>query len=358
MTRIVVTVEDPEGALASGYTDVQLERASSPSGSFSVVGTEPLASGQYQYAFEDPNGTASTWYRHCLSGPPPVGTGPRSVPYRSGLTSRRLVRRRALSDFRAGLVLRVDSATATSFTTADPRVASAVVPGGFYRTSFLLFASGEVRYAEGSTGGTFTFSPALAAPPALGSEVELHLLASPEEWNAAIARGLGRYWVVEAVPLPAGRTSYDLSGFPWLDGPQHVHGLFTLEADGRQRPWFGGGKWYAVQEDTSGLVLAVQPAPESPLVLECTRRLGELPTDDDEARCDEELAAALSYDELLKMLLSPWRASAQEQEFFQAERVRLLPHLRRLLQRHRPRPRSVPRVFLEPPVVPKPFMAR
>lgn len=367
MPKVHVTVENPSAAMAAGYTVVQIHRGSSPTGTFTLVSSLTLTAAKYHYTLDDTGGSLTSWYKWRLSNGVSQH-GPFSNPFRPVGTNRRLIRQRALSDYRAGLKAAATGGSSTTINTSDPRVASELFPDRYHRGSWVHMVNGtaanlgQTRLVANSTpAGVITISPALPSAVASGDEFELHWMASPEDWNLAIDRAMLRYWYVDAVPFPGGQEEYDLSVLPWLESVDHVHGLFYLAGD-IQRPWFGDGRWYGIQEDKVGLKLVVRPVPHSSitLYLECTRRMPPLPTDDSTPpdQLSEELAAALAYDELLKMLALPGRGSTQDHSRYHSERLAFHHTLRRLLRQHTPRPRKVPRVFAEPPVVPMPFRAR
>jgi len=371
--NIYITIEDITIQLAT-YTQLRLYRSGTLGGTYSEVTTETLVAGQYHYPIVDPTGSANVWYKYTLYNP----TGPVESDYsnvfRPRGTTRLRIRQRALGEYRAGIpILAVAGSTTELWKTSDYRVASELFRSGKHVGSWIMPTAAAVSAIEGATryvlanstpaSGELSVEPWSDAPQA-GDEAELHWLVSPDEWNDAIIRGLGRYWYLDRIPLVgvSNQNEYDLSTFPWLH-KYNLHGVWYFPTGSSiEQPWTGDGKWYGVRDDRGTLTLSIYPPIDASttLYLECSRPTAPLYTDDAQPPplCDEALASALAYDEVLALLTRPSSGSSQDRRGWITERRIHAIRLNRLLVENRPRPRFTPPQFSTPPVVPAPYSAR
>lgn len=369
-----ITIEDITTQLLT-YDKLRIYRSATLAGTYSLIATEDLVAGQYHYSYVDAVGSVNSWYKYTLyNATGPVESGYSDI-FRPFGTTRLRIRQRALSEYRAGLVMvAAAGGTTTMWKTADPRVATSLFRASKFVSSWLMPTSAAVAALEGAT----RFITANATPangelsvdawshaPQAGDEGELHWLARPEEWNDAVSRGLARYWYIDRVPLVGlgGSTfEYDLSKFPWLKR-RNLHSVWYFPTSSSvEQPWAGDGKWYSVRDDRDRLTLSIYPAIDTSvtLYLECTRPMPSLYTDDAQppSVCNEDLASALAYDELLATLTRPGTGSSQDHRVWIRERRVHVTRLNRLLREHRPRPRYTAPMLSTPPVVPQPFSAR
>ena len=372
---IFVTVEDITTQLES-YNYLRVYRAGTLTGAYTLIDTQLLVAGQYHYTYYDSGGSANAWYKFTLYQSVGNTESSPSDIFRPFGTTRQRIRQRALSEYRAGLVIIAAAAGSTIalWKTADPRVASAIHKAGKFVGSWLMpsntsggIIDGAARFITANatpTDGELTVD-AWSDPPAAGDEAELHWLASPDEWNAALNRALGRYYYIDRLPLVGlgGSTyEYDLSKFPWLK-KGNLHSVWYYPTGSSiESPWVGDGRWYKVRDDRDILTLAISPAIDTSetLYLECSRPMLPLYTDAAQppSICNEDLISALTYDEILATLARPGAGASQDRKAWQRARIFHSRKLGNLLRIHRPRPRHSVPMPATPFEVPQPFSAR
>lgn len=370
---IRIIVEDITTRLLT-YDEIQLERASTAGGSYSLVETESLVASTYYYSITDDSGDINKYYRyrfHNDTGPANSGY---SDPFRVEGVSRLRARQAALEEHGAGMVLAAvggDNDTDT-FATDDYRAKSTLFRTDRGKGTWLLPTTGDEagnpRTVKSSvpSSGTFDVNPAWSTGPSDGDEVEWHWLADPDVWNSAAVRAMARYWYVERVPLVgvANQEEYNLESLPFLRDKEQVHDVRWYPTSGLDvDESFGvNGRWWRIREDVGVLTLQINPAVDADqlLYLETTRPMLPLYTDASVAPAvaAEELVAALMYDEVLAHLSSPGRGTADVRKVWREARALNAGKLHRLLVKHRPKPRQGTPQLPWPPVTPQPWTAR
>ena len=372
---VFCTVEDITTKLLT-YESIELHRASTPAGAYSLVETKPLVAATYYYTINNADGDLNKWFKyrfHHATGPV---NSDFSNPFRVEGVTRLRARQAALARYGAGVVLTNTGTVATQLVTSDYRVKSPLFRPGRGKGSWLYVTTGlragDKRIVDGSTpsSGIMTVEPDFSGALANGDEVEWNWLADPTAWDDALNRALARYYFVDRVPLVgvANQEEYSLASIPWLLSADHVHDVRYYPSrtsgvdDGIDRPFGVNGKWWSVRQDREALVLIISPTIDSSTVLylECTRPMPPLYTDASAAPpvCAEELVAALLYDEVLAYLINPNNGSADDLRFRATQRKEHAPELHNLLVKHRPHPRYATAQLPFPPVVPRPFQAR
>jgi len=366
---VFVTVEDITTKMLT-YESIELHRADTLGGAYALKETEPLVADTYYYTINNSDGNLNHWYKfrfHHATGPV---NSPFSNPFRVDGVTRLRGRQAALAKYGAGIVIANTGTVATKITTSDYRFKTPLFRTDRGKGSWVLVATGnrvgDMRIVKSSdpTAGDLDVSPDFSGALADGDEVEWHTLADPTVWNDALNRGMVRYSYMDRVPLQgvSGQEEYDLSMIPWLIDPEQIHDVrhYPVSTVDIDKPYGIGGKWWRPRWDRERIILQVHPATTDVLYLECTRPMPPLYTDDSAAPpvCAEELVAALAYDEVLAWLSRPTNGTSEERESWRKQRRAHLPELRRLLYKHRPKPRYGPVQLPYPPVSPSRFKAR
>ena len=354
------------------YESIELHRSNTLTGSYSLVETESLVTGQFYYTINNADGDLNKWYKyrfHHATGPVDSDF---SAPLRVDGVTRLRGRQAALAKYGAGIVV-VNTGTDTALiTTEDYRVKTSLFRTDRGKGTWLLPTTGNnqeiarIISATSPNAGTMTVLPAWALAFASGDEVEWHWLADPTEWNNALNRGLARYWYVERVPLVgvANQEEYSLAVLPFLRDKEQVHDVRWYPTSGLDVDESFGvdGRWWRIREDVGVLTLQIHPAiaTTQTLYLECTRPMPPLYTDASAAPANaaEELVAALCYDEVLAHLSAPGRGASDARDVWHKARLLHAPELHRLLVKHRPKPRQGQPQSPWPTVVPQPWSAR
>jgi len=99
-----ITVENVEALIAGGFVEIQLERATTPGGSFSNIVDLPLVAGTFYYSYSDVNGTVLSWYRYRFHDNVATGSD-YSNPFQVAGISRAKIRQYTLEKYGVGLVL-------------------------------------------------------------------------------------------------------------------------------------------------------------------------------------------------------------------------------------------------------------
>lgn len=371
---VVITVEDIATKLLT-YESIQLERATSAGGSFSLVETENLVAGQYHYTINNADGTLNHWYRYRFHH----STGPvdsdYSNPFRVDGVTRLRTRQAAIKTYGAGVVLVNTGMGTATVITSDHRILGSIYRAGKGKGTWLHPTggnnAGKVRVVTNSDPTTGTFNvDSWGAAMASGDEVEWHWLAAPDVWDDAVIRAAKRYFYVDRVPIKgvADQDEYDLSSIPWLLSKEHVHDVryypdeTSSGVDGIDRSWGSDGRWWRTRDDNGVITLQIAPTIDAAttLYLEISRQMPPLHTDTAAAPvgCSEELLAALTFDEVMAYLSNPPTGSLEERRAWRARRKEFAPELHRLLVKHRPRPRLAPARNPYPVPSVQPFKAR
>lgn len=376
---IRIAVEDVAERISDGYGRIELESASAVAGSYSSVDNEALVAGTFYYEIEDSSGDLNTWYRYRFAAA--GGGSPESAytnPFQPEGATRKKVRQLYLERFDAGMVLASDSGgSSTAIITADYRVKSTVYPDGRGKGTWIRpttgSRAGETRQITTSdvSAGSFTVGPAMSGALSSGDEFEWHWLADPDVADRALNRAMLRQWFLERVPIEGVADQYEyplLDYAPWLEQKERVHGVWhypgatSTTPAGVDEPWAGTGYWWQVREDNGLYTLQIKPAFSSKLIyLECSRRMPQLYTDASVApsAMDIDLAAALTYDEVLAELSRVENGSDADRERFKKQRVELASEtLAPLWAKNRVRPRPVPPNTPIPNVAPVIWKAR
>lgn len=367
---IRITVEDITDRLVT-YDVIRVYRSDTLGGSYTVQDTITLVAGTYHYSWEDTTGTLNHWFKYSFYNTSTTDESSLSDPFRVEGTTRLRIRQTSLGKYGAGIILVNTGTDNNKVTTSDYRFKTSFYKSNRGRGQWLLPTTGEnagsprIIYSSSPTDGTFTVLPAWGSSMGNGDQVEWHTLADPNVWADAINRGLGRYHYVDIIPIvPGTDNEYSLAALPWLTDREQIHDVrwfptSTIEID---ESYVGDGRWWGTRKDGDAVTLLIYPAVSATqvLYLEATRPMPALYTDAAALPnvADEELAAALAYDEVLAFLSSPGVGTAQERTSWLKARVLHSPELRRLLRNNRPKPRYGPVTPPYPPVVPSRFKAR
>lgn len=368
---VYVTVEDPDVKIDAGYTEVQLHSATTVNGSYSEVDDAALDEDTYSYELTDASGGLSTWYKYRFSDGSSTHSDFSNPFQLEGLT-RKKIRQYAIETFDAGMVLASTSGgSTTSVITTDYRVKGRGRDDrykGNWMHPTTGSRAGETRQVTGSTASTGALAvAALSGALASGDEFELHKLADPDVWNAAINRAAARYYVLERTPIVgvAGQNEYSLDDLPWLENASDLKGLwwYPNSASGQDEPWPNSGRWWHYRDDGGAFTLLIQPATTETLYLEAVRSVPKLNIDEAVAhrKADLHFFAALAYDEVLAWLCRPGNGSSDDRKTYREQRIEFASQeLNAQLRKHRVvyRGGAGPSLDVVPPRVPQPFRAR
>lgn len=354
------------------YTVIRVYRASSLTGTYSVIGTETLVADTFYYSHSDSSGDLNSWYKYSFYN----STGPvessLSAPFRPEGVTRLRARQAALAKYGAGIILVNTGTDSDKITTADYRFKSTIYRDNRGKGAWLWPTTGnnqEVARIISSSDvseGTITVLPTWSGAFVNNDEIEWHWLADPTVWNDALVRAMARYWYVERVPIVgvANQEEYSLVGIPFLRDKEQVHDVRWYPTSGLDvdESYGVAGRWWRIREDAGVLTLQIHPAiaATQTLYLETTRPMPPLYTDAAAAPAvaAEELVASLTYDEVLAYLSAPGNGTADVRKTWHRARVTHQKELHRLLVKHRPKPRQGQPQFPYPPVVPNPWAAR
>ncbi len=354
------------------YTVIRVYRASSLTGTYSVIDTVTLVSGTYYYSYADSGGDLNKWYKYSFYHTTTDAESDKSSPFRVDGVTRLRARQAALAKYGAGILLTNTGTDSNKITTADYRVKTTLFRDNLGKGTWLWPTTGNnagkprLILSSDVSEGTMTVLPAWAGAFVDGDEIEWHTLADPTEWNNAMNRGLARYWYVEIVPIVgvANQEEYSLAGIPFLRDKEHVHDVRWYPTSGIDVDESFGtdGRWWRIREDVGVLTLQIHPAigTSQTLYLECTRPMSPLYTDASAAPANaaEDLVAALAYDEILSHLSAPGRGSVDARVTWRQARATHASELHRLLIEHRPKPRQGQPQMPWPPKVPQPWRSR
>lgn len=367
---VYVTVEDVAAQIALGYTEVQLHRATTVSGSYSEVADEDLDADVYSYELTDSSGDLTMWYKYRFSDAA-ASHSDFSNPFQLDGITRKMIRQHAIETYDAGLtLLSTSGGSSTSILTTDYRVKGAGRDDR-WKGNWILPTTGnratETRQVTASVVSTGALTvAAMTGALADGDELELHKLADPAVWNAAINRGCRRYHVIERVPIigVAGQYEYSLDDLPWLQSADDIKGLWHYPEDsdqGNDEPWSGHGRWWNYRDDGGAFTLMIKPATTTTLYLEAVRSIPPLHLDGSVAHRKANLAflASLAYDEVLAYLSRPGNGASKDRQAYREMRIEHAnQELNALLRKNRVVYRAAPPVEIVPNRVPAPFSAR
>ena len=367
-----IVVEDVATRMDT-YYHIQVYRATSVGGTYTDQDLdETLVALTYYYDIEDSGGDLNYWYKYRFHHDTGDLSSSFSDPFRvDGVTRLRTVQK-ALEDYNAGMVIACTSGcNSTSLITLDSRVKSTAYRDNRGKGAWVYMASGaragdsSIILSSDVSEGDLTVNPALGGSPADGDEFEWHWLAARSTWNEAFNRAMARYYYADRVPVQgvAGQEEYDLSGIPWVHAPEDIFDVTWYPTSGHdvEESYGCNGKWWKPRVDRETVTLAIYPtiAATTVLYLYTARPMPSLYTDSSAAPlvCAEELAAALTYDEVLGWLYH--HGSPREgRDSWGKARGRFKPELRRLLKKYRVQLRHAPAQLPHIPVVPRPTQAR
>lgn len=372
MVRIVV--EDVATRMET-YDHIQLTSCATVDGSYTIQDDldEALVASTYYYEIEDPNGTLNTWYKYRFHHDTGDLSSSYSDPFRvDGVTRLRTIQK-AMEKYGAGMVLLSTSGGAdVTILTLDSRLKSTAYRDGRGKGAWIYISSG-VRIAQSSiitasdvSAGSLTINPALTGALSDGDQFEWHWLADRTVWNEAFNNAMARYYYPDRVPLKgvANQEEYDLSGIPWIRTIDDIFDVTWYPTSGHdvEESYGVSGRWWRPRVDREKVVLTIYPtiAATTVLYLHTARPMPSLYTDDSAAplTCAEELAAALTYDEVLVYLYRYGSGTVEERGSWGKAKGKFKPELRRLLNKYRPQVRHAPAQLPYIPVVPRPTQAR
>ena len=282
-----ISVQEPQvDTLLPTWTGLELERATSSEGTFSLVTAIPYVAGQTTYTYVDADGIAGSWYRTRRYGPAatygsysdawpvtairtPVAEGAR----RSWLHIRRILAR-ALQSLTVATTTADGNADGTSIVAR--RLATATTASR-YKHVWVMPTNGTVagelarvklEDALNLSTGELLVSPPFSAQVLDGTTVEIHRLLPPEDddgWpglRECANNALRELWVADRVSISGvtGQPSYSLATYEeWLD-PAGVLELRQQAVDSTMN-MYPSGTFDAVRDAGD---LTVQVAPPLP----------------------------------------------------------------------------------------------
>jgi hypothetical protein len=363
-----ITVEDIATQLLT-YNSIRLYRADTLGGSYTVQVTESLVADDYYYTISDASGTLNHWYKYTFYHTVSTAESDFSLAFRvDGVTRLRAIQK-AMADYNAGFVMVASGVGDTSsLITNDTRIRSTAFRDDRFKGSWVYVSTGaraeedSIVVASDVSLGDLTIDPILTGDLAVGDEFELHRLAQRQVWNDAFNRAMARYYYTDRVPIPgvSGQEEYDLAELPWVRTEDDIFDVTHYPVSGQdiEKSYGVDGKWWKPRQDREKIVLAIHPATTDTLYLYTVRPMPSLYTDAAVAPlpCAEELAAALTYDEVLGWLYK--YGGVEERSSWGKQKGRFRPELLRLLDKYRPRPRHGPAQLPHIPVVHRPTQAR
>lgn len=349
---LTIVVEDVNTIMVT-YDVIQIDRASSADGSFSNITSLTLVEDDIEYDYTDTGGAITDWYRYRFYNTGTLAFSLWSNPFNVGGYTRKRLRAYAILEYNAGItLLAAAGSTPTVIALSNYNVSSSLFSTQRGAGTWLMPSSGSqteeisrvTALDPDASPAEFTVSPALSGSIQEDDEVEWHWLASPDVWNLCINRALRRYVYVERVPIVGeGSIEINLSYLPWLRKRRQVAGLWYTPLDGYEELPYGN--WWNTREDAGKVYLSTRPQLETTdtVYLEAFRTADEVFTDTSVFAEDinEELLAAMAYEEVLKFIIRPGTSVAStdrtiwERELDQHRRSTLS----RLAKRERPRVR-------------------
>lgn len=369
-----VVVEDVTTRMLT-YDHIQLASCATVDGSYSIQGDldEALVALTYYYEITDPNGTLNTWYKYRFHHDTGDLSSSYSDPFRvDGVTRLRTIQK-AMEDYGAGMVVLCTSGcNTTSLITTDSRLKSTAYRDNRGKGAWVNMTTGaragdsSIILSSDVSAGDLTVNPALGGSPADGDQFEWHWLAGRTIWNNAFNRAMARYYYPDRVPVQgvANQEEYDLSGIPWIRTIDDIFDVTWYPTSGHdvEESYGVSGRWWKVRVDREKVILTIYPtiAATTVLYLHTVRPMPSLYTDASAAplTCAEELAAALTYDEVLAFLYRYGSGTVEERNSWGKAKGKFKPELRRLLNKYRPQVRHAPAQLPYIPVVPRPTQAR
>lgn len=373
---LAFTVEDVTTQLVT-YGVIRVYRASSVGGTYLAIGTEALVALTYQYSYIDSSGDLNKFYKYSFYNTISLAESALSAPFRPDGSTLLRVRQKFLQVYRAGKVLTAVSGTVNSITVSDYRVKNTLFTSasrgkGTWVMPTTGAEAGNARVVTGLTSaGVFSVNPDWDSAIDPDVEFEWHTLIDPTEANEAARRGLRRYYYLDRIPLigVSNEKEYSLSSLPYLTDKRHIHDVRYYPGRsggvdaGNDAPWGSEGRWWGIRQDEGVLVLQIEPSIDSTtcLYLVVSRPMPELWDDSSSPPYpfDEDFAAALLYDEVLKMLSQPSQGNTQERDSWRLARVEhTRGTLRDLSFRNRISYNRGQPQLASPPIVPQPYQAR
>lgn len=179
-----------------GYTVVRFYSAATEGGSYSLLGTATLVSGQRDYSYNDESGLATDWWYWAPYGATP-GEGPASEPMPAGRPRYTRKQIRQAVGQRLGIADVYTLASVSSSTVGviseliDPDASPHTIAGRWMRCSGGTAIGQTRRIRSGSTGyavatGTITLNRATASAWVAGDEVELWVPRNERDPSADI----------------------------------------------------------------------------------------------------------------------------------------------------------------------------
>lgn len=367
-----ITVEDVADQIGT-YDVIRVYRSPSVDGSFTLQDTITLVSTTFHYSYADATGTINSWYKWSLYNSVGPVESDLSAPFRPGNTSRLRIRQAAIERHKAGLIFTAYTGSLVGkLFTQDPRFFNTLHATDYGKGATLYptngNAEGEPRLvvASNPTLGTFDVEPDWSGVPINGDEVEWHWLTTPNNWDDAINQGFKRYWYVDRVPIRGvkDQEEYDLSFLTYIRHRRYIKNVIVRWENYEYDEMFGTmGRWWKVKQDKGALTLQIWPtiSANDVLYLEVVRQMPPLYNDTDSPppQCNEDLAVALAYDEVLAAITKPQVGSRVDRSELLAERVRhQQSDLSRLLTQERATWSISPQQGPEPTPVPRPVKAR
>ncbi len=263
----------------SDYTSIRLYRATTLTGSYSVITTIALVDGQTAYQYEDTAGTVggTDWYKHSFYHTGTTAESALTEPYPPGLApmlTRQELRRRAAYEAQCFLVPATTyswpgpsgttTGAGTSTTLVDSSYLNSLTPTLAYTGAFLLLnggsASGEERQVASfaKASGTFTLTPAYSAAPGSAVAWDGYRYLGSSSWNECVEQARKHVWVPFFYPIGglSQQTTYQLPY--WIERDEQVIGFSQQLGDTiDQHRYVSAGSFRIRQDGSGGTVLNV-----------------------------------------------------------------------------------------------------
>ncbi len=323
---VKIAIEDPAEAMAT-YQSIKLYRDTDPGGAFStLVDTEALVAGTYEYLIEDTGGGSASWYRFLLYH----ATGPvqseLSAPFQAGVT---LAWLRIEAAIRAGAGFK---GTATGGSTAGVLTDAALVDQGvdtnflagawFYRPDAANATDKLRRAAETpfntSTGAvtmrrtSYTASPSGEAYHVFNLMPPIDQPGVPFSWDRAVRAGLERVRYRDMLVLGEGDGEtyrYPLDTHANQVSEQNIQRVIIRQTDSDGREWDADaskqGRYWELAENAPGsitLVLSHAPLEDEQVIVEALCKDAALYSDDDTTLVQPERAIRATVYEAYRMM--------------------------------------------------------
>lgn len=365
-----IVVEDIDTIIVS-YNRIQLYRAATADGAYTLLTTITLVADDIFYEYSDTTGSLASWYRYRFYNSVSTASSDYSNPFQPDGVTRLKMRQTAIGVYKCGLVGAVlTGSTTTVIKTSDYNISSTGWATGRGIGGWLKITSGaiagETRNIVGldPATGFITVSPAFSNAPAAADQFEWHWLANPSDWDIAVNQAMQRYYYLDRIPLVGdGVNSRSLAELGWLTNRNQIVGLWYYPTtDYQEVPWGSNGNWWSARQENGRVTLLFDPAPDTSttIYLEATRPMSKLYTDDSVLPSDAnvDLAAALVYDEVLSILCQPTGGAARDVTAWKLARADHQKNIKMLRTQHGPHPRWQQPQLLRRSVVAQPWRAR